>query len=109
MDEARRKKLEANGFKVATVAEFLGLTPEESALIEMRVALSAQIRKKRTAAKMTQVELGERVKVRQPRVAQIERADKSVSLDLLMRAALAAGATQKDIAKAISDSAKTVA
>ena len=39
MDEAKRKKLAAKGWKVGTVEEFLGLTPEEAAKVEMKVAL----------------------------------------------------------------------
>src|SRR5262245_4038251 len=37
MDEARRKALEAAGFGVGTVREFLGLTDAEAAPVEMRV------------------------------------------------------------------------
>jgi hypothetical protein len=35
MEQAKRERLEAKGWKVGTVAEFLGLTPEESALVEI--------------------------------------------------------------------------
>ena len=34
MTEEKKKRLEAEGFKVGSVAEFLGLTPEEQAKIE---------------------------------------------------------------------------
>ena len=36
MDEDKRKALEAKGFTEVTVAEFLGLTPEEAALVEVK-------------------------------------------------------------------------
>ncbi len=34
MTEEKKKRLEAEGFKVGSVAEFLGLTPEEQTKIE---------------------------------------------------------------------------
>ena len=40
MDAAKRERLEETGFRVSTVAEFLGLTPEESEMVETRVALN---------------------------------------------------------------------
>lgn len=36
MDEAKRERLEAQGWKVGTVAEFLELTPEETALLGIK-------------------------------------------------------------------------
>lgn len=38
MDKAKQARLEAAGFRVGTVGEFLGLTPAESALVEARLA-----------------------------------------------------------------------
>ena len=43
MNKAKRERLEASGWKVGTVAEFLELTPEESALIEIKLALSRRL------------------------------------------------------------------
>ena len=40
MDEAKQKRLEAAGYKVGTVAEFLGLTQAESELIEIKLAFT---------------------------------------------------------------------
>ncbi len=47
MKKAKRTWLEASGWKVGAVAEFLDLTPEESALIEIKLALSRQLRERR--------------------------------------------------------------
>lgn len=38
MEHAKRQKLEAAGWKVTTVAEFLDLSPEEMELIEIRLS-----------------------------------------------------------------------
>lgn len=36
----KRRRLEARGWKVGTAEEFLGLTPEEAALVEIRLKLA---------------------------------------------------------------------
>ena len=46
MDKSKRELLEAKGWKVGTVAEFLELTPEEAALIEIKLSLSRNTKKK---------------------------------------------------------------
>lgn len=101
MDKNKRERLQAQGWKVGTVAEFLELTPEESALIEIKLALSRSLRDRRQA-RMTQAELAARIKSSQPRIAKAERGDRSVSMDLLVRAMLATGATPKDIGETIA-------
>jgi predicted XRE-type DNA-binding protein len=101
MDESKRRWLDAKGWKVGTVAEFLDLSPEEAALIEIKLALSKSLRERRER-QMTQAELAERMHSSQPRIAKAEGGDRSVSLDLLMRAMLATGATPKEIGKAIA-------
>ncbi len=42
MDEAKRKRLEQKGWKVGTVAEFLGLTPEEGTLIKIKLNIEGE-------------------------------------------------------------------
>ena len=39
MDKDKRKRLEAAGWKIGTVKEFLGLTFRESMLVELRLIL----------------------------------------------------------------------
>lgn len=104
MDRAKREQLEAKGWKVGTVAEFLELTPEESALIEIKLALSRKLRQRRQE-QMTQAELADKIHSSQPRIAKAENGDRSVSIELLMRAILATGATPQDIGDTISDAA----
>jgi len=50
MDERRKKRLEAAGWRVGTVTEFLGLTPEDEEYINIRLALAdilTEIQKRR--------------------------------------------------------------
>ena len=102
MDANKRKRLEAAGFAVGSAAEFLDLTPAEAALVDMRLALSAALRERRTAAGLTQAALARRVGSSQSRVAKMEAGDPSVSLDLLVRALLAAGASRREVGQAVA-------
>ena len=104
MKANRRKKLEAAGWKVGTAKEFLGLSDEEAAFVELKLTLSASLKKCRTSQGLSQTELAKRLRSSQSRVAKMEASDPAVSLDLLIRALLAAGAKKKDIAKAIAKS-----
>ncbi|OUL18761.1 transcriptional regulator [Nostoc sp. T09] len=101
MDEAKRKRLEENGWKVGTVSEFLELTTEEAALIEIKLALSRNLKERRQKL-MTQTELAEKLHSSQPRIAKAENGDASVSIELLIRAMLATGATPQEIGKVIA-------
>src|SRR5688572_15840254 len=101
MDRAKREKLEANGWKVGTVADFLELAPEEAALIEIKFALSRLLRQRRQE-RMTQAELAAKIHSSQPRIAKAEAGDRSVSIELLVRAIWATGVTPIDIGQAIS-------
>src|SRR4051812_34535194 len=102
MDERKRQRLEQAGWRVGTVAEFLGLSDEESAYVEMKLALSRSLRQLRDSRGVTQMELAGRLGSSQSRVAKMEASDRSVSVDLLMRGLLALGATQSDIASVIA-------
>jgi len=91
MDAAKRKALEALGWKVGDAADFLGMSAEERQLLDARVEVALAIRRQREARNLSQKELGARLKTSQPRVAKIERAASDVSLDQLVRAFTAAG------------------
>jgi DNA-binding XRE family transcriptional regulator len=101
MDAAKRARLEAHGWKVGTVAEFLDLTPEETALIEMKLALSDVLRVRREQ-QMSQAELAAKLDVSPRQVASAETGDTSVSLEWLIRAMLVVGATPREIGTVIA-------
>jgi DNA-binding XRE family transcriptional regulator len=102
MNAAKRKRLEKAGWKVGTAQEFLGLSDEEWSLIEVKIALAAKLRQCRAARDISQVALAARIGSSQSRVAKMEKGDPTVSIDLLLRALLAAGASRKEVAKAIA-------
>jgi predicted XRE-type DNA-binding protein len=102
MKSAKRTKLEAAGWSVGTAGEFLNLSPEEAAFVEVKLALSQSLRQWRTRQRLTQGELAKRLHSSQSRVAKMEAADATVSVDLLLRSLLKLGAKPKDIARAIA-------
>jgi DNA-binding XRE family transcriptional regulator len=102
MRAAKRKKLEDAGWRIADAKEFLSLCDAEVLVGEVKLALARLLRKLRTGRRLTQTELAQRLGSSQSRVAKIEAGDPSVSVDLLLRSALAAGATKKDLAEALS-------
>lgn len=105
MDPAKRQRLEAAGWSVGDASDFLGLSPEEAAFIELKLALSKRLKQQRESQQLTQQALAKRIKSSQSRVAKMEAGDPSVSLDLLVRTLLSAGATAQDIAEAIQNTA----
>lgn len=109
MKSTKRARLEAHGWRVGSAAEFLDLTPEEAAFVETKLALSKSVRERRTAQNVSQTVLAKRLKSSQSRVAKMEAADATVSIDLLLRALFALGAKPKDIATAIQKRAKVAA
>lgn len=109
MTSSRRKKLETAGWKVGSVRDFLALTEEEAAFVELKLTLSASLKEYRTSRGLSQSELARRLRSSQSRVAKMEASDPAVTIDLLIRALLAAGAQKKDIAKAIGKSGSLAA
>jgi len=53
MNKNKHKKLESKGWKVGTVQEFLHLSPEETAYIELKLTLAKNLQKRRRAAQRT--------------------------------------------------------
>jgi predicted XRE-type DNA-binding protein len=91
MDAAKRKTIEAAGWRVGDTNDFLELSDKESQLLDIRVKLALAIRQQREAVHLSQKELGALLKTSQPRVARIERAASDVSMDQLIRAFTVAG------------------
>lgn len=102
MDKKKKEVLESKGYKVGSVEELLGLSGEESEYIELKLALSDALAKRRKKSNLSQAQLAKRLKSSQSRVAKMEKGDPTVSVDLLVKSLLAMGANKKSIAKAIA-------
>ena len=101
MKSDKQKRLEKAGWKVGDAADFLRLNEDERRFVEMKLALAEGLRERRTKLGVTQEDLARRLASSQSRVAKMEAADRTVSLDLLVRGLLALGATRQAIARLI--------
>lgn len=102
MREGKRQRLEARGWKVGTAREFLRLSAEEAAYIELKVRLAMGLREWRRRRDLTQADLAKRLRSSQSRIAKMEAGDPSVSLDLLVRSLLTLGASRRDLTRIMS-------
>ncbi|HDH02896.1 MAG TPA: XRE family transcriptional regulator [Actinobacteria bacterium] len=109
MKTSKQEALERAGWRVGDAGEFLDLSDVEAALIDVRLALATELKARRRARKMSQAVLAQRVGSSQSRVAKMEAADRSVSIDLLVRCLLALGSTRGDIGRAIAERGKGLA
>ena len=102
MKPAKRRKLQERGWRLGSAAEFLDLSAQEAAFIELKLALGEALRQRRARDKLGQVEVARLIGSSQSRVAKMEAGDPTVSLDLLVKSLLAMGASRRDLAKVIS-------
>ena len=102
MRKGKKEKLEAKGWRFGTVQDFLGLSDEEAAYVELRLRLADSLRQRRQKRKLSQTDLAKLLRSSQSRVAKMEGGDPSVSIDLLVRSLLALGASSRDLARTIS-------
>lgn len=101
-----RERIERAGFQVGTVAEFLNLSPEEEAFVEMKVSLCSTLQRRRAEEGLTQAQLAKRLGTSQSRVAKMEAGDRTVSIDLLLRALFAIGVSRQSLARVIASGPK---
>jgi DNA-binding XRE family transcriptional regulator len=101
MQQSKRKVLAKKGWKTGSAKEFLELSDEELAVIELKIALGNAVKQRRQKQRLTQTAFAKLISSSQSRVAKMEAGDPSVSLDLLVKSMLSLGATRRDVAKAI--------
>jgi len=102
MNNKKKKGLEARGWRVGGVDEFLGLSPEETAYVELKLLLSKNLQRTRKNRHLTQHQLAKLTKSSQSRIAKMESGDPSVSLDLLIRSLLVLGATRRHLGRMLA-------
>jgi DNA-binding XRE family transcriptional regulator len=101
MRRSKRQKLEKKGWRIGSAQDFLGLSEQEAAYVELRLRLADSLKVRRRTQNLTQTALARRIRSSQSRVAKMEGGDPTVSLDLLIRSLLALGASNRDLARAI--------
>jgi DNA-binding XRE family transcriptional regulator len=102
MNKSQRTRREAKGWRFGTVEEFLELPSADAVYVELKLALSQQLRACRPSKQLTQDQMARLLGCSLSLVAKIETGDASVSLDLLIRALIALGATRSDLGRMIA-------
>jgi len=99
MDKKIRKQLEDKGFRVGSAADFLELTPEEEAYIDIRLDFSSLVKSQRAKRGWTQEQLACAIGSSQSRIAKLEGGDPGISLDLMIKSLLRLGTSKEQIGK----------
>ncbi|MBL8805082.1 MAG: XRE family transcriptional regulator [Planctomycetes bacterium] len=102
MKKSKINRLRAAGWRVGSVREFLELSDEDVALIELKLAVADVIRRTRQRRELTQTGLAKLIGSSQSRVAKMEAGDASVSLDLMFRTAFSLGLSANEVSKQIA-------
>ena len=100
--EEKRRRLEVRGWQIGTTQEFLRLSAEEAAYVDLKARLAISLRERRRRRSLTQADLAKRLRSSQSRIAKMEAGDPSVSLDLLIRSLLILGASRRELSRIIS-------
>ena len=101
MDAKKRKALETAGYQVTDAATWLGLSPEDEAIVNMRTNFAMEIERICAAKGITQQALAEKIGTRQSGVARMLNHPAKVTIDSLIRVLLLLGTTPKRIAALI--------
>ena len=102
MKAEKRRRVVAAGWRVGDTREFLELTSSEAEFVEIKLALARRLRELREERHWTQAELARQVGSSQSRVAKMEAAETTVSIDLLVRSLLAAGADRRELGRVLA-------
>ena len=104
MDNEKVERLRSKGWAVEKdPRQLLGLTDEEMEFIKIKTKLARELKKLRLRRGLTQKEVAVILNSSQSRVAKMEQAQSSVTIDLLMRALIGLGESRRDISKVIYD------
>jgi hypothetical protein len=96
MDKDKQAKLASKGWKIGTVNEFLDLTPAEATYIELRLALSENLKQRQTQKQLT----SSHTQFANPfQIEKLETGEAEVTLDFLIRSLLTLGVTVKELAE----------
>ena len=101
MSNAKLKRLKAAGWNTGSAKDFLQLSDEEAMLVELKLSLTDAVRQSRQKHGLSQIDLAQRMKSSQSRVAKLEAGDPTVSLDLIVRAFFATGGTRLELQRAM--------
>jgi len=101
MKAEKQKRLENAGWRVGDAGDFLELSDDEAQFVDIKLALARRLRELREKRKWTQSDLAKRMGSSQSRVAKMEAADPTVSVDLLVRSLLVIGADRRELGRIV--------
>ena len=99
MKQSKKKKLQKAGFRVGSVKDFLQLSDEEMALIDLKIRLIEMLKIARKSRKLTQHGLAKLISSSQSRIAKIESASSDVTLDLICKTLFSLGVSRQAIGR----------
>jgi predicted XRE-type DNA-binding protein len=105
MSVSRRERVAVAGWREGSVAELLGLSREEAMFVEVKLALARFLREVREARGLSQREAARVLGSSQSRVAKMEAADATVTLDLLVKSLFGLGASPKQVGRVLATAA----
>jgi len=97
MEKAKQRRLEAAGWKVGSARDFLGLTNEEAAYVELKASLASLLRRVRQQQRLSQTTAAKLIHSSQSRLAKMEAADRTVTVDLMFRSLFRLGVKLPDL------------
>lgn len=107
MRSDKRRKLERAGWTVGDASDFLQLSTDERRFVDVKLALAEGLRRRREQLGLTQMQAAQRFGSSQSRVAKMEAAHRSVSTDLLLKSLFRLGASPRDVARLLSQKARS--
>ncbi|NBC02135.1 MAG: helix-turn-helix domain-containing protein [Bacteroidetes bacterium] len=107
MEKKKREQLKEKGYRIGSAADFLELTPEEEAYIDIRLDISNMVKAQRAKRGWTQEQLARSIGSSQSRIAKLEGGDPGISMDLMIKALLRLGTSKKQIGKLLKGELET--
>jgi ribosome-binding protein aMBF1 (putative translation factor) len=95
------------GFRRTSTVTLSSSKKTEAKLFEIKATLVATLKRIRQKRGISQIDLARRLGSSQSRIAKVEAADPSVSLDLIVRAFLATGVTHEELGRILGSSGTT--
>jgi transcriptional regulator with XRE-family HTH domain len=92
-----------SGWVEGDTADFLGLSDEESLLIDLKITTAMAVRRLRAQRKITQEQLAAMARVDQSRVAKIENCSPRITLDAMVMLLFVLGGTLADLTGPLMD------
>ena len=101
MNSAQSKRLKNAGWKRGNAEDFLGMSPEETQLLRIKLQLAREIDLQRKRKGLTQSAMAEQLDMKQSNVSRIAKNPSNVTIDLLFKILMSLGNSPRKIAALI--------